>query len=76
MPWSTKCDECGHEGRLHVDPDHNADRHFDKDRQAWQEERAWLLCDECWEKRNPGLVAVCEDYCGLPLDHLGVCRQE
>jgi hypothetical protein len=30
------------------------------------------ICDGCYEDAT-GAVAECEDYCALPLDHVGPC---
>ncbi len=62
---SEGCSVCREEGRLtrcepggHGNPDGKDDL---------------LLCDECYEART-GFVAVCQDFCSLPLDHDGLCH--
>lgn len=32
------------------------------------------VCDDCYEERV-GMIAECEDYCSLPLDHTGPCEE-
>jgi hypothetical protein len=33
-----------------------------------------VLCDSCFELRNPDVIAECEGLCNLPLDHVGLCQ--
>jgi hypothetical protein len=36
---------------------------------------AWL-CDDCWQKARPGLLASCEDGCERDICHTGACHPE
>lgn len=62
-----KCDECDQKDRLHIDPTFIIVK-YGKSRPA-------LICDECYELENPGIIACCEDGCKLPLDHYGICEK-
>jgi hypothetical protein len=58
-PRKTKCD--GEEGRLHKVGEEDPLLEAD-------------MCDACFEK-DLGRVAVCKDYCGLHVDHVGLCEE-
>jgi hypothetical protein len=61
------CDNCHKPGRLHWC--------LPGDRGNEAGIKPLLLCDHCYESAT-GFIPCCDDCCSLPLDHLGVCRQE
>lgn len=67
--YQTKCDVCDDEDRLHQCDPGEWGNHGE-----YEVEDTILICDDCFEERT-GFIAGCEDYCSLPLDHNGVCRE-
>jgi hypothetical protein len=63
------CDHCGAVAvRLLSTP-----RHIVKNDGIIVDTEPEILCDECYEEET-GLPACCEDFCGLHLDHNGLCK--